>query len=200
MSTRRTTTVIVTAVTPESYALKVDADWVVIVVKVPSEPSRHRVAVWRELRRSGAIPLAAGTWALPANPLTTETLDKVQDLIDRAPDGELLLLDARGQDDPSESRLRLQYTAAREAEWAEFLADCAKFHGEIDREIAKGKFTLAELEEEEQSLDRLRRWHRALALRDTFGAPSAAQAAVALKESTERLEGYTERVYRALGQ
>ena len=176
------------------------ATWVVVVVKVPSEPSRHRVAVWRELRRGGAIPLSAGTWALPANPLTTETVDKVQDLIDRAPDGELLLLNAHGQDDLSESRLRQQYTAAREAEWAEFLADCAKFHAELDREIAKAKFTLAELEEEEQSLDRLRRWHRELSLRDTFGAPSAGQAAVALKESTERLAGYAEKVYRALGQ
>ncbi len=174
--------------------------WVVVVVRVPSEPSRHRVAVWRELRRGGAIPLAAGTWALPANPLTTETLDKVQDLIDRAPDGELLLLDARGQDEQTESRLRQQYTGAREAEWAEFLADSAKFHAEIDREIAKAKFTLAELEEEEQSLDRLRRWHRELSLRDTFGAPSAGEAAVALKESTARLEGFAERVYRALGQ
>lgn len=64
---------------------------------------------------------------------------------------------------------------------------------------AKEKFTLAELEEEEQSLDRLRRWHRELSLRDTFGAQSAGEASVALKESTERLEGYAERVYRALG-
>jgi len=37
-------------------------------------------------------------------------------------------------------------------------------------------------------------------LRDTLSAPSAGQAAVALKESTERLEGYAEQVYRALGQ
>ncbi len=177
-----------------------EVEWVVVVVRVPSVPSRHRVAVWRELRRGGAIPLAAGTWALPANPLTAETVDKVRDLISRAPDGELLLLDAQGRDDLSEARLRERYTAAREAEWIEFLNDSAKFHAEIEREITKKKFTLAELEEEEQSLDRLRRWHRELSLRDTFGAPSAAQAAVALKESTERLEGYAEHVYRALGQ
>jgi hypothetical protein len=37
-------------------------------------------------------------------------------------------------------------------------------------------------------------------LRDSFGAPSAAQAAVALKESTARLEDYAEQVYRTLGQ
>lgn len=155
--------------------------------------------MWRELRRGGAIPLGAGTWVLPATPLTAETLDKAQELIGRAPEGELLLLDARGRDETSEGRLREQYTAAREAEWTEFLSDCVKFHAELKREVAKKKFTLAELEEEEQSLHRLRRWHRELSLRDTFGAPSADQAAVALKESTERLENFAEQVYGALG-
>jgi hypothetical protein len=132
--------------------------------------------------------------------LTVETLDKVRDLIDRAPDAELLLLDARGRDEASEARLRERYTAAREEEWVEFIRDCGKFHVELDKEIAQQKFTLAELEEEEQSLDRLRRWHRELALRDTFGAASSGEALVALKESTERLEDYAEQVYRALGQ
>ena len=28
-----------------------------LVVRVPAEPSRHRVAVWRELRRLGAVPI-----------------------------------------------------------------------------------------------------------------------------------------------
>lgn len=173
--------------------------WVLAVVRVPSEPSRHRVAVWRELRRAGALPLGAGTWALPGTPLTTETLDRVRELIERAPDGELLLLDAEGRDERSEASLRDQYTAAREAEWTEFLNDCAKYHAELEREVAKQKFTLAELEEEEQSLDRLRRWHRELSLRDTFDAPSAGAAEVALKESTERLEAFAELVYAALG-
>jgi hypothetical protein len=173
--------------------------WVVIVVRLPAEPSRHRVAVWRELRRAGALPLAAGTWAFPATPLADETLAKVQELIARAPDGEMLRLDASGHDPVSEDRLVERYTAAREAEWHEFLGDCGKFDAEIDKEIAKNKLTLAELEEEEQSLDRLRRWHRDISLRDTFSAPSAAQAATALKASSERLEHYTELVYRALG-
>jgi hypothetical protein len=174
--------------------------WVIVLVRVPSEPSRHRVAVWRELRRAGALPLGAGTWAFPSSPLAVETIDKVRELIDRAPDGELLLLDASGRDPESDGRLAERYTAAREAEWQELLSDCAKFGAEIAREIAKKKFTLAELEEEEQSLDRLRRWHRELSLRDMFGAPSAEQAAAALQESTEHLEHYTELVYRALGQ
>lgn len=175
-------------------------DWVVAVIRLPSEPSRHRVATWRELRRGGALPLGAGTWTLPATALTDETLEKLRELIDRAPDGELLLLDARGRDDASEARLREQYTAAREEEWVEFVSDCAKFQAAVEGVVARAKLTLAELEEKEQGLDRLRRWHRELALRDTFGASSSDEALVALKESTERLEDYAERVYRALGQ
>ena len=42
--------------------------WLVLVVRVPAEPSRHRVAVWRELRKSGAVSLAQGAWAVPDVP------------------------------------------------------------------------------------------------------------------------------------
>ena len=40
---------------------------------------------------------------------------------------------------------------------------------------------MAELEEEEQSLERLRRWHRDLTARDVFGTPEAAEAGERLK-------------------
>jgi hypothetical protein len=69
---------------------------------------------------------------------------------------------------------------------------------EIDKEIAKKKFTFAELDEEEQSLERLRRWHRELRLRDALGAPSATEAEDQLRKSEARLEDYTQRVFEAL--
>ena len=56
---------------------------------------------------------------------------------------------------------------------------------------------LAELDEEEQSLDRLRRWYRTIRARDLFGAPSAADAERRLKECTGALERYAELVYQA---
>ncbi len=61
----------------------------------------------------------------------------------------------------------------------------------------KGKLTLAELDEEEQSLERLRRWYRAIRARDLFGAPSAPVADRRLKECSEALERYAELVYQA---
>ena len=59
---------------------------------------------------------------------------------------------------------------------------------------------MAELEEEEHSLERLRRWHRELSARDVFGTPIAAEAGQHLKHCTERLAEFTERVFAALHQ
>ncbi len=49
--------------------------WLVLVLRLPSEPSRDRVAVWRELRKGGAGQLGQGSWALPAKPTLTELDD-----------------------------------------------------------------------------------------------------------------------------
>ena len=70
------------------------------------------------------------------------------------------------------ARLRDTYGAARTQDWQQLGADCEKLLAEIAREIAERTFTLAELEEEEHSLERLRRWHRTLRARDVLG-PSA---------------------------
>jgi hypothetical protein len=175
------------------------ARWLVLVVRVPAEPSRHRVAVWRELRRTGAVPLGQGCWAVPEVPAFADGIARAVGLAGRG-DGEAIVLRAAGRGEADAARLAALFTEARQAEWAEFIADCGKFDAEIDSEIAKGKFTLAELEEEEQSLERLRRWHRELATRDVFGAPGAAEAALQLKHCTEKLAGYTEQVFRALHQ
>jgi hypothetical protein len=172
---------------------------VVLVVRVPAAPSRHRVAVWRELRRIGGLSLGQGTWAVPEVPSVTDGITRVIELAERG-EGEVVVLAATGRAETDTARLAAWFTAERQEEWAEFLADCGKFDAEIDKEIDKGKFTLAELEEEEQSLERLRRWHRDLKARDVFGAPAAAQADQQLKHCAERLADYTERVFAALHQ
>jgi hypothetical protein len=173
--------------------------WLLLLVRLPAEPSRHRVAVWRELRRAGALSVAQGAWAVPAVGVFTQALDRAVALVARG-DGEAIVLQVTGRSEADAARLEAQFTAAREAEWAEFLRDCAKYEAELDKEIATAKFTLAELEEEEQSLERLRRWHRDLRARDLFSAPSAAEAEQRLKHCAERLADYTERVFHHLHQ
>ena len=164
-----------------------------MLVQVPSEPSRHRVAVWRELRRFGAVPIGQGAWTAPDVPACRDGARKAKELA-HAGNGELLLLTTGPADDDA-ARLRELFNAARADEWAEFTADCGKFTEEIAKEIAKRKFTLAELEEEEQSLDRLRRWFRAIRTKDVFGSPAAAGGEHALGQCGEALDGFAALVY-----
>ncbi|MFJ2002002.1 Chromate resistance protein ChrB [Streptomyces chartreusis] len=181
--------------------------WIVLVVRVPAEPSRHRVAVWRELRKTGALSLGQGVWAVPDVPLFADGIGRVLELTERA-GGEAVSLAATGRGSQDGRRLRAMFTAARSADWAEFMADCGKFEAELAKACGGAavgnsriaKFTLAELEEEEQSLERLRRWHRDLTARDVFGAPEAAEAGERLKVCVAACEDYAERVFTALHQ
>ena len=116
-------------------------------------------------------------------------------------DGEVVVLQAAGRGQADAARLEQLFTEARQAEWAEFLADCGKFSAEIDSEIGKAKFTLAELEEEEQSLDRLRRWHPGAGRRGRVRrARRGRSRQFSSSTARERLADYTDRVSRAVHQ
>ncbi|MEU9155783.1 Chromate resistance protein ChrB [Streptomyces sp. NPDC048417] len=171
--------------------------WLVLVIRLPAEPSRHRVAVWRELRRIGALSLGQGIWAVPDVPVFGAGIARAVELTERS-GGQAVTLNASGRGPEDAARFQAMFTAARSEDWAEFLADCGKFEAELAKEIRIAKFTLAELEEEEQSLERLRRWHRDLTARDVFGASEAVEAAARLKQCTVACEDYAERVFRAL--
>jgi ChrB-like protein len=172
------------------------ATWLVVLIRIPANPSRHRVAVWRELRRLGAIGLGGGSWATPAAPVFAEGLARVGTLVARA-EGSMLTLDATPRSETDHQALLGEFNAARAAEWVEFASECDKFDAEIAKERRIGKYTLAELDEEEHSLDRLRRWSRDLKARDVYAVPERADADTRLKRCAETLEAYADEVYRA---
>ncbi|MFB6957448.1 Chromate resistance protein ChrB [Streptomyces sp. NPDC056309] len=171
--------------------------WVLLILRLPAQPSRHRVAVWRELRKVGALSLGQGVWAVPDVPVFADGVRRALELAERA-GGESVVLSAAGREPRDAARFEAMFTAAREEDWGEFTADCGKYTAELDKEIGKGKFTLAELEEEEQSLERLRRRHRDLRARDVFGAPGGAEADRRLAECVRRFADYSERVFARL--
>ena len=169
--------------------------WRVSTYRLPKDPSRHRVAVWRELRRLGAVGLQQGTWAVAAGEGFEEGVDHVLSAIADGGGQPVVLVVA--DDDASVSQLEVLFTEQREAEWGEFLGDCDKYEAELKNEVTKRKLTLAELDEEEESLERLRRWFRTIRARDLFGAPSASAAEIRLKECADALEHFAELVYEA---
>src|SRR5690242_21328911 len=75
--------------------------WRVITYRLPAEPSRHRVAVWRELRRLGAVALQQGTWAVPdGEPFATGFAQVVEAI--KAAGGQPVVLAVRSEEHTSE--------------------------------------------------------------------------------------------------
>jgi hypothetical protein len=139
--------------------------------------------------------LHQGIWAVPPGEAFDDALARAVALVERG-EGDAFVFEVTPTE-PTMDRIEELFTAEREAEWVEFVDECGKFEAEIAREIAKRKLTLAELDEEEQNLDRLKRWYRELRARDLFGARTAAVAEAQLKECEERLEDFAERVFEA---
>ncbi len=52
-------------------------EWVVLIYKIPTQPSRLRLQVWRTLQRMGALYLQDGVCLLPARPDLVENMQYV---------------------------------------------------------------------------------------------------------------------------
>lgn len=167
--------------------------WIVLVYRLPAQPSRHRVGVWRELRRIGALPIQQSIYILPEAAENLESLSRVASLVEGV-GGESFLLTAEAVDEPTRIRLEAAQVQAVEEEYQEFLRECSKFRQEIRKEIRIKKFTRAELAEEEHSFERLERWAAELAGTDRYGAPSRSVAEHALKECGAALDHFAGRV------
>src|SRR5260370_27160380 len=126
--------------------------WRLAMSRLPAEPSRHRVAAWRELRKVGAVSLQPATWAVPTGAAFDAALERTAAIVDRA-DGQLLVFQVAA-DDPATATLEQLYSDEREAEWNEFLAECTKFDDAVAHAIAIQQVTPAEPDAEEDNPDR----------------------------------------------
>ena len=166
--------------------------WHLFVYRLPSKPSSARVAVWRDLRRLGALPLQQAVVALPA---------------DRGFEGRLDAVEARVATEGGSSyrfvvdgdaRLEADWNALRHQEYEEIVEECeTKFEREIEFEIFRGNLTAGEAEEIEADLDKLRAWFARVDARDVFGAPARERAAAAIERCARQLEDFERRVFEA---
>ncbi len=60
------------------------ASWLLLSYRLPSHPSRMRLAVWRRLKRSGAVLIEGGVWALPLGAQTQEHFEWLAEEIEEA--------------------------------------------------------------------------------------------------------------------
>jgi hypothetical protein len=166
--------------------------WLVLVYRVPSEPTRLRATVWRRLKAMGAIYLQNSVVALPAGTASERALRKLRHEI-LGMSGTAVLMSSSVL--AGEASVLAAFQAARTDEYGEIVDRCEGFLGEVDKEYAKSHFSYAELEENEVDYTKLVNWFDKVRTRDEFDAPGRTEAEAALKKCEQALEDYAARVY-----
>jgi hypothetical protein len=168
--------------------------WLLLTYRLPPDRSSARVTVWREVRRAGALQLQQSIIAFPDTDAFRHALERVRAAVSEV-GGSAVAIQAAPLASEDGERLSSAWNEARAGEYGELAAECEKLVAEIDKEFAKEKFTLAELDEEEAELDKLKRWHERIKARDVQGCDRAADADAALERAAEALSRYTAAVF-----
>ncbi|MEJ5357890.1 MAG: Chromate resistance protein ChrB [Desulfobacterales bacterium] len=168
--------------------------WLLFIYKVPTEPSRARVGLWRRLKAMGAVYLQSGVCLLP------DTLDHARRLkmLERAvaeTGGEAVILRADALDRSQREKVAARFQAEREEHYREFISRCDDFEAEIDRETKARHFSYAEIEENEADLKKLKHWLAAIRKLDFYGAPLAKEAERRIQRCEALLDAYARRVF-----
>lgn len=164
----------------------------VLIYRVPSEPTRLRATVWRRLRTLGAVYLQNSVAALPAGSAGERAMRKLRhEIIGMG--GSAILMESEAL--VGEGDVLAAFQAARDDEYDEIVDRCRDFLAQVEKEHVAKHFTFAELEENEEDLVKLQNWFEKVRARDAFGAPGRLAAEQALGRCAEALEGYAARVY-----
>jgi Protein ChrB, N-terminal len=136
-----------------------ELEWVLLAYRIPREPSTPRIAVWRKLRRLGAVQLVDGCVALPADPATIEAFDWLADQVIEA-GGEAWTWRARPGSKLQQQALRGRLTETAAEEYRSLTAEA------LDPATDPSRRTVG----------RLRRELRLIEARDPFRVPEREEA------------------------
>lgn len=140
------------------------SEWIVFLAQLPSPTSSLRVSVWRRMKSAGAASLQNGAWLLPSSPKNRQSAEGSVALI-QAEGGSATVFVASASGEGNDARLIAMFQANVGQEYAEFCERCKALTEELKRESDQRIFTFAELDENEEELQKLTSWHRKIRAR-----------------------------------
>jgi hypothetical protein len=170
--------------------------WLLLIYKVPPEPAKKRVALWRRLKGMGAVYLQNGVCLLPKTDDHVRRLKMLENDV-AGMEGEAVLLETVGLDRNQEEKVLSRFKADRDEEYREFLDKCDDFEREVAKEEAADHYTYAELEENDVDLKKLQDWLEKIKKLDFYGAPLRVEADTRLQKCEAILDAYAQRVFEA---
>lgn len=111
-----------------------DTGWLLLVYKIPPEPSARRVYIWRKLKRLGAILVHDAVWVLPSTARTREHFQWLAvEIIENG--GEATLWEGTPLLHDQTDLLRQQFLAQVEQTYHEILVELQR--GGADADLAE---------------------------------------------------------------
>jgi hypothetical protein len=170
------------------------AAWLLLAYKLPAEPTKLRVGIWRQVRSLGAVYLQGSLCVLPATAEHSRRLRVVRSEIERA-GGEAVIFEALALDPKQQASVVARFKHDRDQDYAEFLERCDEYRKEIQKEVKARHYAFAEVKENEQDLKKLKAWLERIKALDFYGAPACRAAEEQLAVCEALLESYTHEVF-----
>jgi arsenate reductase-like glutaredoxin family protein len=169
-------------------------EWILFTSQLPATTSSLRVTVWRRMKAAGAVNLQNGVWLLPR---AGEAERSVQELLkyleEQGAEGQSFFANAISE--KIEADILKRFRALRDEEYTELIERCGDLLSELAKETDKNKFTFAELEENEDDIQKLENWFHRIKARDLTGGEHAEAAARSLETCREALHHFANQVY-----
>jgi hypothetical protein len=166
-----------------------------LVYRMPSKPTAGRVAVWRSLKKAGAVYLQDSVCVLPDTPALREELDQVLARIDDGK-GTYHLLPLGDLPEDESSKLVQLFVDQTAKHYEEIVENCeVNFVKEIEFENFRENYTYEEAEEIRMEFEKICTWFDRVQERDWFGAPNAGEAREWLRRCESLLEEFEAKVF-----
>lgn len=152
--------------------------WILLIYKVPPSPARHRIAVWRKLKKLGALYIQKSACVLPNNTYLHDEIENLAHDIENFGGDATIVFTSNIE---KEGRIVVEFQEQMNKEYEKIIAKGKKFLKMISlgRKQAKIKEPDAMLKELRQKFAEARR-------RDYFGAEKITEAEGAMEECEKR--------------
>lgn len=167
--------------------------WLFFSYSLPAEPSKARVYVWRQLKKLGAVNVQS-VWVVP---YSLERVTEMKRLIDEIGKfkGESLLVEGKAVIKSQADRIHAALVESRNEEYGELIEKCEDFFKEIAAEIERKNFIFAEVEENEEELEKLKKWLKKVEKRDVIETPMRKLAIEKIRTCEKMFEDFAKKVF-----
>ena len=160
---------------------------------LPTKAAKGRVQVWRQLKKIGAISYRA-IWVIPYAKGRVSLLEALGNFV-QSLEGESLVFEGKLLKEEDEKRVLEDLSESSRLEYGELIDKCVAYLKEIENETAAENFIFAEVEENDEELEKLKNWFKKIQKRQIVDLPIKGQAITAIRQCEDAFENFSALAY-----